>query len=226
VSEKKSKTYDVAKIHEFIDGITPPPKGSTVSYAETKQKLLQKKLFDEPTLASHPASREGLTDNLPTWETVGAEPKGTETKDDDKNVEVGLPEFEPIPWDQIPNPADDDWLSSYDLLEIEVTWETDQGRQEKDQRDAALMTFEEVPSFEPTPVLERQTGIQTHERQHHARQNERRRQQQLRKDLKLKVKRERQRYLKQEKEARRLKRLEDRERKEGITPIAPTEKHE
>jgi hypothetical protein len=226
VSEKKSTKHDIAKVHEFIDNITVPQAGSTASYVEIKQKLLQKKLFDEPTTTTAPTLQEGSKDNLPAWETVIPEARGTKTDDYDKNDEAGLPEFEPVPMDQLTSPLDDDWLTSYDLLEIEVTWETNQGRKEMNQQVSEPVSFEEVPLFEPTPVLEKPTEIQPPEPQTNARKNDRQNHKLLRKELKQKVKRERQAYLKQEKEDRRLKRLEERKRKEGTSPNTPSEKNE
>ena len=49
VSGKHSKTYDINKIHEFIDNLTFPTGQSTPTYLEAHQKLRQKKLFDEPS---------------------------------------------------------------------------------------------------------------------------------------------------------------------------------
>jgi hypothetical protein len=226
VSEKKSTKYDIAKVHEFIDSITISQAGSTASYVETKQKLLQKKLFDEPTSTTSPTFREGSKDDLPAWETVTPEARRTETTDYDKNDEAGLPEFEQIPVDQLTSPQDDDWLSSYDLLEIEVTWETNQGREEMNEGVSEPVSFEEVPTLEPTPVLERPTEIPAPEPRSHARKNDRQDQKRLRKELKQKVKRERQAYMKQEKEDRRLKRLEERKRKEGTSPKTQSEKND
>jgi len=226
VSEKKSTKYDIAKVHEFIDNITIPREGSTTSYVETNQKLLQKKLFDEPTPTTSPTFREGSTDNLPAWEIVTPEARRTETTDYHKNDEAGLPEFEPIPVDQLTSSQDDDWLSSYDLLEIEVTWETNQGREKMNQRVSEPVSFEEVPPLEPTPVLERPTEIPAPEPRSHARKNDRQDQKRLRKELKQKVKRERQAYMKQEKEDRRLKKLEERKRKEGTSPKTNSENND
>jgi hypothetical protein len=221
VSEKNSKKYDIAKIHEFLDSITPPQEGSTGSYVETKQKLLQKKLFDEPAPTTPPDFREGFTDNLPAWETVTQEPTRTETTDHDKNDEADLPEFEQVPTDQLASLQDDEWLSSYDLLEIEVTWATNQGRQDLNKESSEPVPFEEVP----TPVIERPTELPTPEPQGHTRKYARQEQKRLRKELNQKVKRERQTYLRQEKEARRLKRLEKRERKEGSNTKTQSEEN-
>ena len=226
MSEKKSTKYDIAKVHEFIDSITISQAGSTASYVETKQKLLQKKLFDEPTPTMSPTFREGPKDNLPAWETLTPQVRRTETTDYDKNDEAGLPEFEPIPVDQLTSPQDDDWLASYDLLEIEVTWETNQGREEMNQGVSEPVSFEEVPPLEPTPDLERPTEIPAPEPRSHARKNDRQDQKRLRKELKQKVKRERQAYMKQEKEDRRLKRLEEREHKVGTSPKTNSEKND
>jgi len=222
VSEKKSTKYDIAKVHEFIDTITIPKDGNTASYVEIKQRLLQKKLFDEPAPTASPTFQEGSKDDLPAWEAVTPEARRTETTDYDKNDEAGLPEFEPVPMDQPTSPQDDDWLSSYDLLEIEVTWKTNQGREEMNQQVFEPVSFEEVPFLEQTPVLE----IPAPEPRNHARKNDRQDQKRLRKELKQKVKRERQAYMKQEKEDRRLKRLEERKRKEGTSSKTHSEKNE
>ena len=46
VSEKKSKGYDIEKIHELIDGITFPTERRTSStYLETTRKLRKKKII-------------------------------------------------------------------------------------------------------------------------------------------------------------------------------------
>ena len=226
VSEKKSTKYDIAKVHEFIDNISIPQGGRTASYAETKHKLLQKKLFDEPILTTSPAFQKGSKDNLPAWETATLEPRRTETTDHDKNDEAGLPEFEPIPADQLTSPQDDDLLSSYDLLEIEITWDTNQRREERNQGVSEPVYFEEVLSLEPTPTVERPTEKPAPEPRSHTRKNDRQDQKRLRKELNQKVKRERQAYMKQEKEDRRLKKLEERKRKEGTSPKTHSEKND
>jgi hypothetical protein len=48
VSGKHSKTYDINKIHDFIDNLPFPTEHSPSTYLETHHKLQQKKLFDEP----------------------------------------------------------------------------------------------------------------------------------------------------------------------------------
>jgi len=223
VSEKNSKKYEIAKIHEYIDNIILPSERSTPSYTETDHKLLQKKLFDGPAPTTSPTLREGLKGNPPAGETSTSKPGITEAIDYGKNDAAGLPEFEPIPEDQVLDPQDDDWLSSYDLLEVEVTWETNQGRQARNQRVSEPVSFEEVPNLEPTPVLERLTETPLPEPGSQPRKNHRKEQKLLRRELQQKVKRERQAYLQQDKEERRRKRIEKRAHKTEAGPKTPKE---
>ena len=198
MSEKKSTRYDIAKVHAFIDHITLSPEGSTPSYPQIKQQLQQKRLFDEPAPTAPAPFQEDPKVTLPAWETVTPELPRTETTDSHEIEEAGLPEFEPIPENQIIDAQDDAWLSTYDLLEIEVTWDTIHGQHDRNHQVPEPVSFEEVPSPEPGSQHPKNT------------RPDRKR---LRKELMLKVKRERQEYLKQERDARRLKRLEERNAK-------------
>jgi hypothetical protein len=228
VGERKTKVYDIEKIHEFIDSLTFPAERSTASYEEIHHKLRQKKLFDEPAPANEETpsqldqqtreskdtapqqsslprtSWEPSKDNLPAWETVTYDTIIKETTDHGKNEEASLPEFEPVPEDQTRSPQDDDLFSSYDLLEIEGN-----------------------PTLsEPIPVPPVPQEAPTSEPRSHAQKNDNRDQKRLRKELKQKVKRERQAYKRQEKEDRRRKRLQERERKEKTAPETRSEKND
>jgi len=215
VSEKNVKKYEIAKIHEFIDNITPRPENN-VSYAETKDNVGQKKLFQDPTPTPSPTSLQEFKDNPSESDTVASEIVKTEPIDNSKIDTTGLPEFEPIPEDQVISRQDDDWLSSYDLLEIELPLDTHHGQHDRPQNVSEPLSFEEVPSLGSTPVPERPTETSSSEQGSQPRKNDKREQQRLRRELMQKVKRERHEYLQQEKEARRLRRLEERKRKKDM----------
>jgi hypothetical protein len=207
VSEKKSSKYDIGKVHDFIDTMTLPTKGGPGSYDNLKQKLLQKYGFDEPTRPTPPGFQKNDKGMLPAQEPVSSGSGTPDATSLDHGESVGLPEFEPIVDERPTGLADDDWLSTYDLLEVEVTWETPQ-ECIRTQDAADLVSFEEVPSFEPIPQRDRNARAS----QRRARSNERHTQKRLRRELNQKVKQERQVYLQQEKQALRLKKLEGRKR--------------
>ncbi len=190
VSEKKPQKYEIAKIHEFIDNVTIAPEGNTDSYTDTEQKLSHKTVFDSPTPAAQSLFQDPQKTNASVSNTIDEE---------------GLPEFEPIPEDQGVSTENDDWLSSYDLLEIEPHWDTNQGHHKGVQRPESL-------PIEPTLYTEKHIKSAA-EQDQQLRTDNRSEVKQRRKELLQKVKQERHEYLQQEKKARRLKRLEERLRK-------------
>lgn len=238
VSERKSKAYDIEKIHDFIDSLTFPAEHQTPLYEEIHHKLRQKKLFDEPiptdeekpSLHDQPIKESENTvpqkksvpvspweppkDNLPAWETVTYDTIIKETTERDKNEEATLPEFEPVPEDQATSPQDDDWLSSYELLEIEITPDQGQAPLETNQGVSEPVSFKEKALSEPIPVPEVPLEAPAPEPRSLTRKEERQEQERLRKELKQKIKLERQTLKNQEKEDRRLKRLEKRQQQE------------
>ncbi len=190
VSEKKPKKYEIAKIHEFLDNVTLPSEVNPAPHSDAIQKLLHKTAFDSPAPTAPPSFPEQQKTFASVSNTIDEE---------------SLPEFEPIPEGQVIFSENDEWLASYDLLEIEPRRDPNQGYQDSGHGS------EPMP-FELTPTAKKDIKAAAGQ-DHQLEPNNRWELKQRRKELLQKVKQERHEYLQQEKKAQQLKKLEERLRK-------------
>ncbi|HVQ01829.1 MAG TPA: hypothetical protein VMT57_10000 [Candidatus Thermoplasmatota archaeon] len=177
VSGKHSKTYDINKIHAFIDNLTS--ERSTPTYLETRQRLRQKKLFDEPVSDE----KQVVPPRVEPPASGSCIPKGiTPIKDESQKKleettvnlcpeEALLPEFELVDETPTPIPQNYDWFSDDEPKKIDTIW--DKIEHEKEE-STELRSFEDItteakpetettvnePTTEPTspPLRERRRG--------------------------------------------------------------------
>jgi hypothetical protein len=166
VSGKHSKTYDINKIHDFIDSLPSPTGRSTASYLETHHKLQQKKLFDEPA----PTEKKTVSALVDFTISDSLVPKGAvHTKDElqkqeEKTVSAQLatPTKDTLFSKDIPSKAEQPLQ--------EKPWSFDQSTiQSPDLKPSILATPLDQPKENP-PVLEPSTpeAISTETKAHDA----------------------------------------------------------